>query len=52
MNGMIRIKVKQEDMPKTRSMLTVNAIQRKGGKMRDRRMRRAKDARHSWRNEE
>ena len=49
---MIRIRVKQEDLPKTRSMLVVNAIQRKGGKMRDRRERRPKDARHqSWKND-
>jgi hypothetical protein len=50
----MKIEIKEEDLPKKRSGLIV-AMQRRGhgrhshkGKMRDRRMRRAKDARKHW----
>ena len=46
----IKIEIKDEDLPKRRSGLTVAMLRRHSRKqvMRDRRQRRAKDARKHW----
>ena len=46
-------KIKHRQQKKPRSIITMDMILNcKGGPMRDRRERRAKDAKNSWRNEE
>jgi hypothetical protein len=46
----MKIRIKEEDKPKRRSGLTVAMLRRhpRKQKMRDRRQRRAKDARRHW----
>ncbi len=53
MSEIMRIRIKEEDMPESRSPLQMEANGRKAGRMRDKKDRRSKNAKYQdWMNED